>query len=93
MAKKPCFTLKQHRKAGQQLQLMQNKLSTLSSEISKAYPLSTKVLLLTNRAEDAIRKLRDLLLNLSYQESPGHKHNLYLLGGGYGQPKKRPREE
>lgn len=93
MAKKSRYTLKQHEAAGRELQLIQNKLSTLNVEISKAYPVSTRASLLATRAEDAIRKLRDLLNNLSYQENPGHKHNFYLLGGGYGQPMKRPREE
>lgn len=93
MPKKPRFTTKQHRETGKQLQLMQNNLSTLSVEISKAYPVSSKALLMAERAEDAIRNVRNLLDNLACQENPGQDRKYYLLGGDYGRPKKRPRKE
>jgi hypothetical protein len=71
MPRKPGLTLEQHEKLGLELQIMSDRLVTISVELCKAYP--RKIADVASKAGDTILGLRGALDDKVCQENPGLK--------------------
>lgn len=79
--KKSRYSIEQHDQLGKELQAMRNRMQTISIELSKAYPFSTKAPDLATLAVKAIDEIRNKMANLAIQEHGGQGDSIYFRGG------------
>ena len=79
--KKTGFNIDQHEQLGKELQAMHNRLTTISVDLSKAYPVKSNVTGVVNQTINSLYKLREKMDNLAIKEHGEKGEPLYLRGG------------